>query len=448
MPSANVLVIDACAWGSCEHFGGLQRWLTEALPRTRAVRACDLGLARQHGNPDVLIVHAAADDAGAAARTDAARLFPHAKLFVISHTREHAGRFCVPEETIDALRSLLPHALGALPFQVLPGVIGCSAAVCKTADEIRLIAGSEAVCLLHGETGTGKELFARAIHYLGERKDRPFVPVNCGAIQDTLFENEMFGHVRGAFTDARNERAGLLAHAESGTIFLDEVDCLSAQAQVKVLRVLQEREYRPVGSSRSVRADVRIIAATNTDLRRRVQQQLFREDLFHRLNVLRVFIPPLRDRPVDLPLLARTFVRAFARRYQRHPPALTDDAYRAIEQYEWPGNVREMQAVLERAVLLARGGSIAAADLDLPCAARASDEVLSMKRAKEHAIEMFERVYLRQILARCAGNVSLAARVAGKERRSFQRLLRKHNLTGAEFRGGAAREPHPAAEKP
>jgi two-component system response regulator GlrR len=354
----------------------------------------------------------------------------------------------VREETVDALRAVLPHALGALPFHVLPGVVGCSAAVCKAADEVRLVAGSDAVCLLHGETGTGKELFARAIHYLGARRDRPFVAVNCGAIQDTLFENEMFGHARGAFTDARHERPGLLAHAESGTIFLDEVDCLSASAQVKILRVLQEREYRPVGSTRSVKADVRIIGATNTDLRRRVQQQRFREDLFHRLNVLHVFIPPLRDRPVDLWLLARTFVRDFARRYGRQPHLLTDEAYRAIERYDWPGNVREMQAVLERAVLLARDGTITAGDLDLPGPAAGPEIVLSMKRAKEHAIDLFERNYLRQVLARCAGNVSLAARIACKERRSFQRLLRKHNLTGAEFRGGAAIEPQPAAEKP
>ncbi len=449
MPSAIVVVIDACARGRCDRFAGLERWVADSLPQTRIWHAGDAPLDARSCAPDVLIVHAPADASGAAVRDAALARFACANTFLIAHDDEQQGNVCIREETIEALRSLLPHALGALPFQVLPGVIGCSAAVAKAADEVRLVAQSDAVCLLHGETGTGKELFARAIHYLSSRRDRPFVPVNCGAIQDTLFEAEMFGHVRGAFTDARHERTGLLAHAESGTIFLDEVDCLSVSAQVKVLRVLQEREYRPVGSSRSIRADVRIVAATNADLRRRVQQQLFREDLFHRLNVLRVSIPPLRERPADLPLLARTFVRDFARRYGRALPALTDDAYRAIDGYDWPGNVREMQAVLERAVLLARTGAIAAADLDLPYASsHSSDDVVSMKRAKEHAIEVFERVYLRQLLARCAGNVSLAARIAGKERRSFQRLLRKHNLTGADFRDRAAAEPHPAAPKP
>ena len=435
MRRSSVLLVDACGSNPCEHFEAVRRWLSVSLPHTRCVRDPRLRLeASESERPDVIVLHISEASLAEAVQAKVSRGFPQAVALVAAHGKRHGAPTCISDAIIDALHRELPELGARQPFQVLPGVVGCSTSVCEAAEQVKLMAGSEAVCLLQGETGTGKELFARAIHYLGERKHRPFVPVNCGAIQDSLFENELFGHVRGAYTDARNERHGLLAHAESGTIFLDEVDCLSASAQVKLLRVLQEREYRPVGSTHSLKADVRIIAATNTDLRRRVQQQVFREDLFHRLNVLRLFIPPLRERHADHALLVRTFLREFARRYKRETPALTDDAYLAVEQYDWPGNVREMQAVLERAVLLARGGIITAADLELPCGSVPDQVAGGMKRAKARAIQRFERGYLQELLSRCAGNISLAARIACKERRSFQRLLRKHNLTGAEFR--------------
>jgi DNA-binding NtrC family response regulator len=424
-----VWLLDACVPGACEHFDSLYRWIRLVVPNARLLRDADGEQTSDLAAPDVIVAHVAARDAAEDWRAEISNDFPNTTVIVAVHGH---GRPCLADDTLESVRRSLADVLGsAQPFQVLPGVVGCSTALCQAADQVRLIASADAVCLLQGETGTGKELFARAIHYLSERKRRPFVPVNCGAIQDTLFENEMFGHARGAFTDARDERQGLLAYAEGGTIFLDEVDCLSTSAQVKLLRVLQEREYRPVGSARSVRSDVRIVAATNTDLRKRVEQRLFREDLFHRLNVLRLFIPPLRARQGDAPLLARTFVRDFARRYKRQPPALADDVFRAIEAYDWPGNVREMQAVFERAVLLARNGAIVAADLEIAVPAAAAP--VSMQRAKESAIENFERSYLRELLSRCAGNVSQAARIACKERRAFQRLLRKHNLTRDEF---------------
>jgi len=435
MRRSYVLLVDTCGSPACEHLEAVRRWLSVSLPQTRCVRDPRLRLeASEHEQPDVIVLHIPEASMAAAVQAKVARAFPQAVALVAAHGKRQGAPTCISEAIVDALHRELPELGSRQPFHVLPGVVGCSTSVCEAAEQVKLMAGSEAVCLLQGETGTGKELFARAIHYLGERKHRPFVAVNCGAIQDSLFENELFGHVRGAYTDARNERQGLLAHAESGTIFLDEVDCLSASAQVKLLRVLQEREYRPVGSTHSLKADVRIIAATNTDLRRRVQQQVFREDLFHRLNVLRLFIPPLRDRHADHALLVRTFLRDFARRYKRDTPTLTDDAYLAVEQYDWPGNVREMQAVLERAVLLARGGIITAADLELPCGEVPDQVAGGMKRAKARAIQRFERGYLQELLSRCAGNISLAARIACKERRSFQRLLRKHNLRGAEFR--------------
>jgi len=327
--------------------------------------------------------------------------------------------------------------------QALPCVVGASRCIREAAEQVQLIAQTEATCLLLGETGTGKELFARAIHYLSPRKHLPFVPVNCGAIPDALFENEIFGHVRGAYTDARSEETGLLAYAGSGTLFLDEVDALSAAAQVKLLRVLQEQEYRPIGSARTYHTDVRVVAATNCDLRHCVACRTFREDLFHRLNVLRLTIPPLRDRAEDIPLLVSHFVKEFADRHRRPVRGIDKDATSRLMAYRWPGNVRELQGVLQRAVLLARGDSIVTADLDLPGnemagnpaeAAAGQPFENSLKSAKEMVVRQFELSYLSNVLRHCEGNVSRAARMAGKERRSFQRLLRKYCIAVTSFR--------------
>jgi two-component system response regulator GlrR len=360
-------------------------------------------------------------------------LFPCAQCFFIAHDARELSYECIPEKTIDEIRGSLAEPLSRIPpFQLVLGVVGCSPPVLRLVDELRLISETDATCLLQGETGTGKELFARAMHYLSARKDFPFVPVNCGAVPDQLFENELFGHARGAYTDASQEQKGLFAYADHGTLFLDEVDCLSLSAQVKLLRVVQEREYRPIGSPRSMKADVRIIAATNSDLRVGVQHRQFRDDLFHRLNVLRFTMPPLRDRGADIPLLAHSFVREFATRYRRAAPSLTREAYEAIQQYDWPGNVRELQAKVERAVLLCRSGIIGPQDLELPLPIRSCD-AMSMKSAKEIAIKNFECAYLSDLLARCSGNISQAARLAGKERRSLQRLMRKHNLSRTNF---------------
>ena len=414
----------------------MRRWFCTVLPdyepQGRTTGPSD------NGSADAIravVVHGAAGRSFEEHCREHQAAYPRAKIFAVAHREPGVGHECIPPEVVEMLCAELAPWLGAhKAFQVLPGVTGCAPSLSKAAGHAALIAQSTATCLLQGETGTGKELFARAIHYMGERKHRPFVPVNCGAIPDPLFENEMFGHVRGAYTDARQTQPGLLAHAACGTLFLDEVDCLSASAQVKLLRVLQEHEYRPVGSARSVATDARIIAATNSDLRKRVQQQMFREDLFHRLNVLRLQIPPLRERRGDLGLLARTFVRDFARRYKRPEPRIADEAYRALEQYEWPGNVREMEAVFERAVLLSSNGTITEADLEIPAILTPETGMTDMRSAKLRVIMQFERNYLSEVLSQCTGNISRAARVAGKERRSFQRLLRKHNLESTDFR--------------
>jgi len=331
-------------------------------------------------------------------------------------------------------------SIGAAPggpeesAQLLPGVIGTSACMRVTVAQVSLIAESEGTCLLLGETGTGKELFARAIHYTSRRAQRQFVPVNCGAIADSLFESELFGHIRGAFTDARTEEIGLLAYADHGTLFLDEVDTLSPSAQVKLLRVLQEREYRPVGSAKTCRVDVRIVAATNSDLRRCIALRSFREDLFHRLNVLRLTIPPLRDRIEDIPLLARHFLREFGERQGQPCKTLHEQAVRRLMAYHWPGNVRELESVLQRASLLVPRTSLSAGDLELADEATVSELPSTLKAAKMSAIQQFERSYLYDILRRFEGNVSHAAKAAGKERSSFQRLLRKHSIAAEGFR--------------
>jgi transcriptional regulator with GAF, ATPase, and Fis domain len=327
-------------------------------------------------------------------------------------------------------------ALGRDSVEILPGVLGTSFLLREAAAKVRIVAEADATCLLSGETGTGKELFARAVHYLSSRKDKPFVPVNCGAIPDQLFENEFFGHVRGAFTDAGSPETGLLAYASTGTLFLDEVDSLSLSAQVKLLRVLQEHEYRPVGSARMLRTDARILAATNGDLPIRVQNRQFREDLFHRINVLRLNIPSLRERPEDIPLLAVHFVREYAQQHRRPVLGIDPGAIDALLGYRWPGNVRELQGVLQRAVLVARDPQVAASDLDLPGAPAAVVHG-TLKDAKNQAVRQVERAYIVDVLRRFGGNVSRAAHAAGKERRTFQRLLHKYQIAAAPFREAA-----------
>jgi transcriptional regulator with PAS, ATPase and Fis domain len=303
------------------------------------------------------------------------------------------------------------------------------------AERVALISETEVTCLLSGETGTGKELFARAIHYLGRRKNGPFVPVNCGAIPDHLLENELFGHRRGAYTDAKSNEIGLLAYAEAGTLFLDEVDALTASAQVKILRVLQEREYRPVGSAHMMPANIRIVAATNCNLRHRVDARQFREDLYFRLNILSLTIPPLRDRLDDVPALAAHYVREYALTHRRAVTGFDDSLIARLQAYRWPGNVRELQAVIQRSVLTAKSPVLTAADLDLPGTVTPIASVhLTLKAAKNVAVSQCERSYLSAVLRRCEGNVTQAAKLAGKERRSFQRLLRKYSIAVPSFK--------------
>lgn len=299
------------------------------------------------------------------------------------------------------------------------------------------IARARMTVLLTGETGTGKELFARAIHYISPRKGHPFIPVNCGGLPDHLLENELFGHVKGAYTDAHTSHGGLLSAAEGGTLFLDEIDALSLPAQVKLLRFLQDREYRPLGSSKTFTADIRVIAATNTDLCELVQAHLFREDLLHRLNILRLAIPPLRDRADDIPRFAGHFLLKIAAQESQEPKRLTMTALDKLQNYSWPGNVRELEGVIQRAVIMSAGSAIDASDLELSRDTSMADSNessgQSLREIKNQVIGKFERTQILSLLHAHRGNLTRAAQHAGTNRRTLQRLVKKYELQRVQF---------------
>ncbi len=332
----------------------------------------------------------------------------------------------------DGIIDRLRQALGARLL------MGESPAFLDEARKLPAVAACDAGVLILGETGTGKELFARAIHYLSPRRAQPFVPVNSGALPLDLVENELFGHERAAYTGAATAEPGLIAEAEGGTLFLDEVDSLPPGAQVKLLRFLESKEYRRLGSSQLRHADLRVVASTNAELEPAVATGRFRRDLYYRLNVVQLQLPPLRERSSDLPLLARHFLRFHARELGRHLTDFTPEALRRLALHSWPGNVRELENTIQRAVILAAGGGglVAAADLALHDEASGPQPSApeSFRAAKERAVAEFERRYLEGLLASCDGNVSRAARTAGKDRSSFWALVKKHGIDIGRFR--------------
>jgi two-component system response regulator AtoC len=300
----------------------------------------------------------------------------------------------------------------------------------------------DATVLLLGETGTGKELAARAIHYHSARKERRLVPVNCGALPADLVESELFGHARGAFTGAAAAKPGLFEEANGGTIFLDEVGELPLPAQVKLNRALQEHEIRRIGDNAAIPVDVRVVAATHRDLREEVKAGRFREDLFYRLNVLTVTLPPLRDRAEDVPLLAAHFLEKHARAVRRSIAGFSPEAMRRLVGHPWPGNVRELENTIERAVAVAGGELVAVEDLPpeialaVPGAARASAlAALPYRDALAEARDRVSRDYLVALMKEFGGNVTRAAERAGMERESLHRLLRRYALRSDDFKG-------------
>ncbi|HJR75329.1 MAG TPA: sigma-54 dependent transcriptional regulator [Nitrospiraceae bacterium] len=316
----------------------------------------------------------------------------------------------------------------------LESLVGHSPSFLRAVEKIPILAGCDATVLITGETGTGKDLFARGIHYHSARKSMPFIPVNCGALPDQLFENELFGHAKGAFTSAFSPQRGLVAEAEGGTLLLDEVETLSTAAQAKLLRFLQDRVYRPLGSSKSKVGNVRILAATNANLWNEVEGKRFREDLYYRLNVLSLSIPPLRDRMEDIPLLVAHFINEHRRPHGLVPSSLSGTAMQKLLTYSWPGNVRELEAAIQRSVLMCGSSIIQPDDIDLPVLdVMSACPVNSLREAKTSAVRDFERTYLVKTLIAFAGNISQAAKAAGKERRTFQRLLRKYGIDRQSF---------------
>ena len=313
-------------------------------------------------------------------------------------------------------------------------LVGKSECFLRVVEKIPLLARCSTTVLISGETGSGKEVIARAIHYQGPRQGKPFIPVNCGALPDHLFENELFGHTKGAFTDASSAEKGLIAEAEGGTLFLDEIDALSHSGQVKLLRFLQNGEYRAIGASRTGIADVRVIAATNADLLERVRSKAFREDLYYRLNSLSLRVPPLRERGGDVTLLINYFLNRNAREHDRAVREISQAALEKLAAYAWPGNVRELESVLTRALVYTFGKTLEVEDIELTSADHGGAQTQILREAKSSTIKSFERSYLVRLLTEHQGNITHAANAAGKERRSFQRLLRKHNLDRQLFR--------------
>lgn len=311
-------------------------------------------------------------------------------------------------------------------------LVGRSPAFLEALWMIKRLAQVDANVLITGETGTGKELAARALHYLGQRRGKCFQAINCGAIPESLVENELFGHVTGAYTDARQTQVGLIEQACEGTLFLDEVDALPLKAQAAMLRFIESRSYRPLGAREERVADTRIIAATNTDLEELATHGQFRLDLFYRLNLLALELPPLRRRNEDILMLAEHFLGQCEIDYGRGRKVLHPYTQAQLSGYGWPGNIRELENFIQREYLLAESSIIAASPDSGAVAAEAShlNDALSsnFKQAKEQVINQFECQYLHSLLHETAGNVTRAAELAGKERRAFGKLVKKHGI--------------------
>jgi DNA-binding NtrC family response regulator len=324
--------------------------------------------------------------------------------------------------------------------QAMAGLVGSSPVFRNAIAQLPTIARSDAPVLICGETGTGKELVARAFHYLSERAGEAFVAINCGSFPETLLEDELFGHERGAFTDAHSRREGLIAQAEHGTLFLDEVDTLSPKAQVNFLRVLQDKKFRKIGSVTEQPCDIRVLAATNAPLDELVHSRNFRIDLYYRLCVFAVHLPPLRTRQEDIPALAAHFLDKHCPPERREGLKFSTAALAAMASWPWPGNVRELENAVIRGIHLCRGHVIETEDMALGIkrlashATHSSPSSLSLRELKKTAVEAFERDYLVRLLVEHQGNLTRAAREAKKDRRDFGKLLKKYQLDPKSFR--------------
>jgi len=311
----------------------------------------------------------------------------------------------------------------------LQNIIGQSAVMRKIFDTVAQVSDLSANVLISGESGTGKELIARALHFYGSRATGPFVAVNCAAIPEALIESELFGYVRGAFTDARKDRPGLFQEASGGTLFLDEIGEIRLNLQAKLLRVLEDKEVRRLGANQSEKVDTRVVSASNRSLDEMVRQGTFRQDLYYRLNVIRIELPPLRERSDDIALLVDHFIRKFSDGARRKVTGVHADALTALKNYAWPGNIRELEHVVERAVLLGKDATIGIDDLPPDLAASgANATVLDAAMDKQISLRDLEREYIIKVLNKTQGNKSDAARILGVDRTTLYRKLEEYKL--------------------
>jgi DNA-binding NtrC family response regulator len=317
-------------------------------------------------------------------------------------------------------------------------MVGMSSRLRNIFDTIQMVSKTDATVLITGESGTGKELVARAIHQLSDRSDKRFVIVNCPALPGSILETELFGYVRGAFTDAKQDKPGLFQEADGGTIFLDEIGDLPTNLQTKLLRVLQEKEIKPLGHPRSATVDVRVLASTNRNLQELMSTGAFREDLYYRLNVISIEVPPLRERQEDIPLLVEHFFRKYSKKFGKEDLGLTHDFVAGMCRNPWHGNVRELENVIERVVIMAKGRTVGLSDLGSEnqenCSFQNPPDHLPYRQAKGEVLKRFNLVYLSGVLGEFRGNVTHAARACGLERQSFQQLLRRYGIKAEEYR--------------
>lgn len=351
------------------------------------------------------------------ARDFVAKPWENTRLLTILRTQAELARALRRGQRLEAENELLRDRGG-------PGLIAESAAMRPVLDIIARVGPANANVLILGENGTGKGVIARALHARSSRGAGPLVTVNMGGLSEGVFESELFGHVKGAFTDAKADRAGRFELAEGGSLFLDEIANVPLPQQTRLLRVLETGEYERVGSSRTRRADVRLISATNADLNAEVAAGRFRQDLLFRLNTIEIHVPPLRERPEDIPLLAAHFLQHHARHYGKPLEGFESAALQALRDHAWPGNVRELSHVIERAALMAGGRQVSASDLGL----RAAREGGGAPRLEDMSIEEVERFLIKKTLARFGGNAKQAAEALGLSRSAFYRRLQRYGL--------------------
>jgi two-component system response regulator GlrR len=359
----------------------------------------------------------------------------------VTATREGAAAFLTKpfdgRALVDEVKRLLNTGSVPAPSDAPPWrrtIVTRNRAMLALADEIGRVGPLDATVLVTGASGTGKELIARAIHAASRRSEGPFVAINCAALPEALLESELFGHVKGSFSGATTDHAGLLRSAHSGTIFLDEIGDMALPLQAKLLRVLQERQVRPVGGTREIEVDVRVIAATHRDLNDALREGKFRQDLYYRLNVVRLEVPELDERREDIPLLAQHFARTLGARYNRSITGFAPEAIEALISAAWPGNVRQLMNVIEQCIALGDGPLITRALVDRALDAASSEPGGSALPPLVEARDQFERDYIAQLLKLTAGNVANAARMAGRNRTEFYRLMQKHGFKGDMFK--------------